>query len=187
MRRNNQIGIAGPALLSVGIALLALGFFGGQLGIQSLSLMEGPEHPYLDVGAYTNIAPGSQQSLDAHLYWYGYQNGTSYHWISGVPIKFYLNNVFLGTAVTDVLGSAIYSFKAPTTPGYYEAKAVFEGNSEYPAVEGHVGFVVNEPQNPTPQPNQINTPNGEVSNAMKLIGAGLCFIGIMLCYRGKWK
>jgi len=171
----------------IGIALMFLGFFGGQLGIQGLSLLEGPEHPYLDVGAYTNIAPGSQQRLTAGLYWYGYQDGAYYHMIGGVPLKFYLGNELMGTKVTDSNGYAECTFPAPAAPGYYEARVMFEGNSEYPAIERSIGFVVNEPQNPAPQQNTTNAPSGEISDALKIGGAGLCLIGAMSYYRGKRK
>lgn len=187
MRRNNQIGVAGPALLALGLAMFALGFFGGQLGIPGLTVVNhywGPENATLCIYP---VASALEPNWVVMHYWYGYSDTEPgvYHVINGSAVKVYIDGQYYTTLVTNKDRTVFYTPVDSLSPGTHEIRFVYEGTPgmPYPPCEyteyvtkSNTGSSSVDP-NPTPVP--------QVDNALKLIGAGLSLIGAALCYRGR--
>lgn len=177
MSRKVKRGMLGPALLGLGIAMVLLGFFGGAIGLRGLSVLEGPGHPDLLLGAYTNLMPGSAQRITATFLWYGQQDGLYYHGIARASLECFVNGESKGIAVTDNHGYAEWNFATPQQPGSYEVKVKFAGNDQYPPTEGIIWFTVKEPQSPAPQDQVDSSTNPAVGNFLKFAGAALALLG----------
>jgi len=187
MRRNNQIGIAGPALLALGLAMLALGFFGGQLGIPGLTVVNtywGPENATLCV--YPVASWNEPNWVVAH-YWYGYSDTEPgvYHSIDGSEVKVYIDGQYYTTLVTNRDQTKFYTPLYKLSVGTHEIRFVYEGTpgKPYPPCEVTEYVTISSSGSSSVDPNP--TPVPQVDDALKLIGAGLSLIGAALCYRGR--
>ena len=78
--------------------------------------------------------------------------------LQGKTVKFYVNNSYIGSDITDVQGEAYVNY-TPSTTSSFTLKTVFEGDSSYNSCEESETISINEP------PNQPPTIPGEISTS----------------------
>ena len=168
------------------MAMLALGFFGGKLGIPGLEVVNdywGPENATLCV--YPIASPSEPNWVIEH-YWYGYSDTEPgvYHLIDGSEVKVYIDGQYYTTLVTNRDQTKFYTPLYKLSEGTHEIRFVYEGTpgKPYPPCE-YSEYVTKSSGSASVDSNPAPVP--QVGDALKIGGAGLCLIGAALCYWGK--